>query len=466
MRMRKAVAGAALAGALLTGCGGADDPAPAGKGGRDGAGGKKTSAAPSAPSGPSVLLTVPPAYAADRGWEQSLSWMPAKYSSKPPVAVGPRSGTVAYVNTTEDGYVVQVRDASSGRIRFTGEPWEPPTPMAEAGKGSYEGDEVELPSVSTAFQDGREYVVLWAHGVLGGDALAKGKEVVRLLVYPMDASGSAVAPKRRVDVPVEVYEPNSEKGKGRDDLRVEDYGGGLQVHWNGTKAGAVAVDVESGTIDACADACAEGRGQVRTAKGWVVTSHGLDLVEMPGSWHIQDDAPPGGRPAMDEFSRDGQYVSAVGGHLLTRWQTETGGNFSTPLVAVHDAATGRLETSIVCEQPRGGSAVSSPNGRFVAAGTVAFDLQRRHGACLEAGESRKADVFVRSITDDGIAYGELAAGPGEDPGAAEVDLSAGDGTPRALPEGTRVPEWALRDTGVFLTPHPVNGLLISVLKHT
>ncbi len=461
MRMPKVVAGAALAGVLLTGCGGADDPAPTGKGGE---GGKKTSSAPPTPSGPSVLLTVPPAYSADKGWEQSLAWMPAKYSSKPPVAVGARSGTVAYVNTTEDGYVVQVRDASSGRIRFTSEPWEPPTSMAEAGNGTYDGDEAELPSVSTAFQDGREYAVLWAHGIEGGDALAKGKEVVRLLVFPMDASGSAVAPKRRIDIPVEVYGPNSEKGKGQDDLRVEDYGGGLQVHWNGLKKGAVAVDVASGTIDACADACAEGRGQVRTAKGWVVSNYVLDLAEMPGSWHIQDDAPPGGWSMMDKSSMDGQYVSTIGGHLLTRWHTEAGGNFSTPLVAVHDAATGKLEASIVCERPRGDDAVSSPNGRFIAAGTVAFDLQRRHGTCLDAGESRKADVLVRSITDDGTAYGELATGPGKDPGAVEIDLSAGDGAPRLLPDGTRVPEWALPGAGVFLTPNPVNGLLISVLK--
>ncbi|MGW3391333.1 hypothetical protein [Streptomyces cinereoruber] len=462
MRTRKAVAGAVLAGVVLTGCGGADDPAPAGKG--DG-GGKKTSAAPPAPSGPSVLLSVPPAYTADKGWEQSLSWMPAKYSSKPPVAVGPRSDTVAYVNTTEDGYVVQVRDASTGGIRFTGAPWEPPTSMAEAGKSFYEGDDAELPSVSTTFQDGREYVVLWAHGVLGGDALAKGKEIVRLLVYPMDASGSAVAPTRRIDVPVDVYGPNSEEGKGKDDLRVEDYGGGLQVHWNGTKDSAVAVDVTSGTIDVCADACTKGRGLVRTAKGWAVSGYGLDLVEMPGSWHVQDDAPPGARSTLDKFSRDGQYIATVGGHLFTRWHTEAGDTFSAPLVAVHDAATGKLETSIVCEQPKSDTGVSSPNGRFVAAGTVAFDLQRRHGACLEAGESRKADVFVRSITDEGIAYGEVAAGFGKDPGAAEVDLSAGDGTPRALPAGTRLPEWTLRDTGVFLTPKPLNGLLISVLKH-
>ncbi|CAM5584934.1 hypothetical protein SCALM49S_05202 [Streptomyces californicus] len=60
---------------------------------------------------------------------------------------------------------------------------------------------------------------------------------------------------------MEVYGPNSEKGKGQDDLRVEDYGGGLQVHWNGVKKGAVAVDVTSGTIDACADACAGGGGR-------------------------------------------------------------------------------------------------------------------------------------------------------------------------------------------------------------
>ena len=123
MRRPHAVVGAVLAGALLAGCGGGDDT-PAAKDGSKGSGAPAGSGSPS-PQGPSVLLTTPAAYAPDKGWQQSLAWMPEKYSSKPPVAVGTRTDTVAYVNTTDDGYAVQVRQASTGKVLFTSKPWEP-----------------------------------------------------------------------------------------------------------------------------------------------------------------------------------------------------------------------------------------------------------------------------------------------------------------------------------------------------
>ncbi|MFH8237185.1 hypothetical protein [Streptomyces sp. NPDC018321] len=439
-----------LAALVLAGCGGGGSP--------DATDANKGSASPSRgaspdPEGPSELLTVPSAYDAKRGWQHTLDWMPEDYEAQPLTAVGTRTDTVAYVDTTEDGYVVQVRDASTGAVRFTSRPWDPPAPTEADGLMS---GPVLLPSVATAVQDGREYVVLWAHGETGGDALNKGKQSVRLQVFPADASGSAVAPAREIDIPVEL------SAFGEDRLRVADFGTGLEVHWESenTDRNAVAVDVTSGTLDRCADACAEGIGRIGTDEGWVVSDRSQGAVSMPGVWDIRDAAPPGATYPDDTASNE--FVGVAGGHLLTRWQAESG-SVVQPLTALHDATTGKLETSVVCDRPDGEKAVASPDGRFVAAGTVAFDLQRRSGHCLDAGAERKASVYIWSIADGGTAYGTLDDTRTDNEQTAEVDLSTG--TPRLLPEGTLVPDLTLKTTGVFLTPSPTYGLLISVL-HT
>ncbi|MFJ3855375.1 hypothetical protein ACIPRL_04035 [Streptomyces sp. NPDC090085] len=459
--MRRNAAAAVLCCALLAGCSAGGDGPPAGA-----SGGAERSGTPSAaatPTAPTVLLSVPPAYAADRGWQQALSWMPAKYSSKPPVAVGARSDVVAYVTVTEDGYATQVRQASTGRTLFTGKPWQPPTPMSEAGKSGYDGDRVELPSVSTAYQDGRDYVVLWAHGMTGGDALTEGKEIVRLAVYAADASGDAVAPLREIDVPVRTYGPNT--GSHDDDLQVEDLGGGLQVRWNGppltgnNSHGAVAVDLASGTLEVCADACAKGIGRVRSGKGWIVTEFVPKGFGVSGAWSVLTAPPPGTAP--DRHSEDGIFQSAARGHVLSRWHGADGNALRYPTTAVHDAATGRLEASMPCELiPYG--VVTSANGRFIADGTAAFDLQRAHGTCLGAGTERKADIRLKAVNDEGIAYGDVSGA--QDGATAEVDLARGTGSPKLLPPGTVVPRWALKDTAVFLTSGPAGGLLVSTLK--
>jgi hypothetical protein len=439
MPKTKAAASALLAGLLLAGCG--EGSSPDAKNENTASADQSANPSPTR-EGPSVLLTVPSQYDPNKGWQHTLDWMPEDYSEQSLVAVSPRSDTVAYVDTTEDGYVVQVRDATTGKIRFTGESWEPPAPLERSGNP-------KLPSVTTTFQDGREYVVLWAHGVLGGDALNKGKEIVRLLVHPMDASGNAVSPAREIDVPVSSMEP----------VLLQDVGGGLQIHAGNT---AVAVDVTSGTFDRCGNACSDGIGRMRTDRGWVVTDYSQGTVSLPQSWDITDDAPPGAKYVQDSASGNGEYVAITDGHLFTRWKAESAGSALKPLTALHDATTGKLETSVVCDDPEGDKAVSSPDGRFVAAGTVAFDLQQHNGFCLDAGEERKANVYVWAIADGGTAYGTLSDTrlPRED--TAEIDLSTG--TPRLLPEGTLIPDLTLKNTGVFLTPSHTGGLLISVLR--
>ncbi|MEU7047390.1 hypothetical protein [Streptomyces eurythermus] len=444
MRRTRSVVSVALTALMLAGCGGGGSP--------DAKEGDKGSATPSAaspgPKGPSVLLTVPSGYDPKRGWQHTLDWMPEDYSAQPLVAVGTHSDTVAYVDTAEDGYVVQVRDASTGTVRFTSRPWDPPAPME--GNGLL-GHSVELPSVTTTVQDGREYVVLWAHGETGRDALNKGKQSVRLLVFPADASGGAVAPTREIDIPVDVL------ALGRKHLQVADWGTGLEVHWESknTEKKAVAVDVATGTLDRCAAACSQGIGRLRTDQGWIVSDYSQDSVSMPGGRDIRDAAPPGATYPRDEGSNS--FVGVTGGRLLTRWGAESG-----TLTAVHDSDSGKLVTSVACDDPRGTEAVASPDGRFLAVGTVAFDLQQRNGFCLEAGEEREANVYIWSIADGGTAFGTLDDTRYDKERTAEVDLSTG--TPRLLPEGTRVPDLTLKNTGVFLTPNSTGGLLISALR--
>jgi hypothetical protein len=307
--------------------------------------------------------------------------MPENYSAQPLIAVGARSDAVAYV-ATEDGYVVQVRNASTGTVRFTSRPWEPPAPLETDG---LLGPSLQLPSVATTVQDGRGYVVLWAHGEVGGDTLDKGKQSVRLLVFPADASGSAVAPSREIDIPVDV------QALGEDHLRVADFGTGLEVHWEtqNTDKKAVAVDVTNGTLDHCADACAKGVGRIRTDQGWVVSDYSHDSVSMPGAWDIHDAAPPGAEDPKD--TANGEFVAVNGGHLCTRWQAGSG-SVTHPLTALHSATTGKLETSVVCDRPDGSDAVASPDGRFVTAGSVGTSVPSSPDWPERAGSSAWSEL--------------------------------------------------------------------------
>ncbi|MFD3936681.1 hypothetical protein ACFWSF_17510 [Streptomyces sp. NPDC058611] len=461
------MAATVLAGALLAGCGeGADSPS------KEDKPSAPSASAPPPPQGPKVLLTVPSAYAADKGWQEELTWLPREYSSRPPVAVAARTGVVAYLTASEDGFRLKARRAATGEDVFTGTVWEPPKSMGELGKGDYADEHAELPGVATAYQDGREYVVLWAHGVAGQDALSTGKEVVRMAVYPADATGDSVTPLREIEVPVKTYGSNS--GNALNDLQVEDLGTGLQIRWHGPAVtgnnphGAVAVDLATGTIEACADACAKGAGQAKTGKGWLVSGF-TGGFQVSGVWSNLTAVPPGAS-AADWTGNDGEFLSTRGGNVLSRWRApKTGRGITFPVAAVHDTATGKLKASMACEwtsrRARPGTteplaAVISPNGRFIADGGLAFDLQRLHGTCLGATADRKG-VLVTSLTDAGIAYGRVSD---QDDAVVEIDLSKDAGAPKLLPTGTVAPTWALDNVGVFVTPGPTGGLLISVLK--
>lgn len=186
------VGGVALAAVLLAGCGGGDNGHENGKGG----GPDATNQAE-----PLAKLSVPSAYDAAKGWDEALNWVPESVGTLP-VSVVPSSGAVAMMYAASNGYTVKVRAADSGQVRWTSAPWNPPTQVDGAEGDPEYGEAAEIPDVTGIEQDGHGYVVAYAHGMRGKDDLHEGTEVVRLAVYPVDASGSSAKPLRQIDVPV------------------------------------------------------------------------------------------------------------------------------------------------------------------------------------------------------------------------------------------------------------------------
>ncbi|MFD0106223.1 hypothetical protein [Streptomyces sp. NPDC127164] len=132
---------------------------------------------------------------------------------------------------------------------------------------------------------------------------------------------------------------------------------------------------------------------------------------MPGVWDIRDAAPPGA-VYPDDTARN-EFVGVAGGRLLTRWQAESG-RVVQPLTALHDATTGKLDTSVVCDRPDGEKAVASPDDRFVAAGTVPSTSSS--AAATASTRARNADSrgqpFHRHSPDPPRGHPRSRADPG------------------------------------------------------
>lgn len=97
--------------------------------------------------------------------------------------------------------------------------------------------------------------------------------------------------------------------------------------------------------------------------------------------------------------------------------------------------------------------ITSPDGRYLAAGPVAFDLRQGKGVCLEGDGDRKT-IAVAAIRDDGTAYGAVlgkSAASGSEAVVAELDLTTSAGEPKVLGTGVRVPYLtSVNGSGLFL----------------
>lgn len=468
MRARTAVAGALVL-TVLTGCSGSASDS----------GSSKPGAGPADRSEPLLKLSVPAAYDAAKGWDEKLGWVPESVTTLPVTTV-PGTSTVAVMQAASNGYTVTARSGSSGKVAWRSAPWNPPTPVEGAQGDSSTGGAVEIPDVMGFEQDGQAYVVAYAHGMRGKDDLHEGVEVVRLALYPADAADSAVKPVKEIDVPV-----SASPGQ----IRVQASGGRLLVAWGESGAfprSSAAVDAATGKTTVYEDAnkllpqcekaaaCNSSRVMAATGDGPLVGMGGGGFG-IPRKW-FSDSIKPKQVNATTGIldSWNGTVYAAARGHVLAGWKTggRYGGNDSV-VWSVHDLATGTLTAQVVCDydvpdetsSSRDFPVITSPDGRYLAVGPLAFDLQTKRGICLQGDGNRKT-IVLASIRDDGTAYGAVrddSIGSDAEPVPAQLNLRTVTGDPKVLSVGTELPHLTTPDgSGLFITRNTGKDIVVSV----
>ncbi|MGW1671891.1 hypothetical protein [Streptomyces sp. NPDC002324] len=449
MHRTKAAVAVTLAGVLLAGCS-AD-----GDGGSDTGKGDKGSGT----TAPSLAeLTVPSAYDGAKGWDQEIDWVPENTESQMPVTTD--GATVAYILRSGDGYTVQARDSATGKVRWTSSPYQVPTVITDKPSYGYDEDNVEIPQVAVTRQNGRTYVAAWAHGQQEGDALATSQEIVQVDLYAMDSSGTSIAPLHRRSVPVTANKGTVRVHEGANKT-------GLVFTWEDNPSVlAASVDAATGKVtqyDAshripdCTLMCGDQSVVAVTSKG-PVAQGSLDGFGLMGGWSSRDIAPKGADPGLAD-SPKGHIAAVRNGVFLANWNADD--DPDTRLWSAHDLVTGRLLGSMTCGEGTTYTVtdgVASPDGRYVAHNSVAFDTKSGTGLCLQGDDTRRT-IGVRALTDDGIVYGETDAESGAKP---VIELKVSDGKPKVLPEGTQLPAAILKDAALFTLRENGAGVLVCV----
>ncbi|MDD9378550.1 hypothetical protein M8Z33_18180 [Streptomyces sp. ZAF1911] len=474
------MAGVVLSVALAAGCsgsGGSGATDTANGKGKTGAFGEQRDAAK-----PTVKLSVPPQYDGSKGWDETLGWVPESVESLPVSSV-PGSDRVALLYGTSEGYTVRTKSAD-GKDGWSSAPWKVPIPVNADEGGTSSDEAAEIPDLTGVELDGRRYVVAYAHGMSGKDALHEGTEVVRLAVFPADASGTGVKPLREVDVPV--------SGSPKQ-VRVSADGGRLLVAYGERgpyPRSAAVVDVTSGSVTPyedpnkllpqCAQAtlCQRSRVMAVSPDGPLVSmglGHGFGV---PSHWFSDTVRPDGVQPKEPVLENwNGRAYGVTNGRLLASWVNggKDGAAERPPTWSVHDVRTGALlarmecaykETPTILDQSPEHPTIASPSGRYLAAGPVAFDLERKQGICLEGDGNRKT-IKLASIRNDGTAYGVVDNGeaPASEAVVAQLDLNSASGEAKVLGAGVDIP--LLTDVGgagLFLARDDNKNLRVSLRR--
>ncbi|MGX1884685.1 hypothetical protein [Streptomyces sp. NPDC055287] len=397
---------------LLATCGG-------GSGGADGK--RKPSGAPqparkSAAAGPATRLAVPSAYSNARGWEVTgASGASVEYAV---AASAARVGFLERVSATR--FRLRTVDAASGKTRWAGDAWQPLS------------DPAYFPRLLSVAKDGREFFVTWSYGKVGEDALTSADMIVALDVYDV-RSGA----QQRVELPwADVPSVNGD-------------GPGILVSDGG--ADSAVVDPATGRVTrvsakdlrppkGCGDCRRQTQVRAVTEKGLLVSGRREFWVR--GGWHSRKTAPGGTEAAS------GVPTSVTDGRILAKWQKTRGseGAADYDVWAVHDAATGKVLAKAECRKPaiEPGTyprAAVAPEGRYVVAGSLGFDLETGAGHCYEDADGTKP-LSLTVVTDTGVAYGTTATRT-----PAEADLTAS--RPTALPAHVHVPAVEVGGTALF-----------------
>ncbi|MEV3990926.1 hypothetical protein AB0J57_18645 [Streptomyces sp. NPDC049837] len=407
------VAGAAVLAllVLLATCGTDDEPtAPS-----------ATRAARSAP--PVTRLTVPGAYDTSRGWEVT--------GLSPEYVIARATGVIAYlerVNGTR--YRLRTLDARTGRHGWAGRPWRPL------------GGPEAVPGLLAVAKEDRQFFVTWSYGRTGDDPLTTAGSFVSLDVYDA-ADGS----RRRVEVPWADVPIVTGSGPG---VLISDGRARSAVVAPDTGEVSVVPPQRLGHPKGCAECRRLTAVRGVTAKGLLVS--GARGFWVPGGWFSRDRAPAGADPAS------GVPASVTSGHVLARWRGKKGAARAAThdIWAVHEARTGRPLVKAECRRPaiepgEYPQAVVSPGGRYLIAGSLAFDLDARTGRCFEEADGSKP-LTLTTVTDGGVAYGASGARSAADAlagGGSPVAVDLATGVPEALAPSVRLPAAEVAGVGVF-----------------
>ena len=448
-----------LTGALvgvLSACGADGGGAGANDASRGGAGGKGAADVPL-----TSKITVPEAFDAGKGWEVRADWLP---EGQPfPYAASPKSGRIAYLDKTGQGYVLNVREAASGRLLATSKPWAAPKLTEEQSKEYTSA--LAVPRIALISGGDREYFAVWARGEQRKDELHDYKEALSAAFYPADASGKGVAPAGAGNVAA----PDSGFGShlgvfpGAGGLLVMSFSDSVLISPDGkvTDNGDAEVSIAGKKAKPEYTMTFPGRdGLVTTAKH---PGNGHGGFGVDGGWDSSKATPPGVEPTLEydsvvnakEQVPNGHLVGAAGDFLIAGW-----GKGREDVSSVHESATGKVRATAPCGTPDTDylavvpkvtdrnqvPPAVSPSGRYLVKGGNVFDLETGKGVCADAGEDAK-EITLASVGDDGTAYGIA----GEDAPRTPVSVSAATGAAKPLSEKTVTPDAMAKGAGVFVT---------------
>ncbi|MFD7440793.1 hypothetical protein [Streptomyces sp. NPDC059909] len=380
---------------LLATCGGG--------GGKEAEGGGKPKKPPAKSKGPATQLTVPPAYDTGKGWE-----LP---DTSPDFAIARETGLIAYLVREKDDFRLRTVDAATGKPGWSDEPR-----SALAGPQNF-------PRLFTVTKDERQFFVTWSFGKARHASPTPSGTFVSLDIY-----NALDGDRQRVEVPWPTAPTVSGTGPG---ILIGDGGARSAVVDPVTGGVTMIAPKELGHPKGCATCrqLTEVRGL--TAKGLLVS--GAREFWVRGGWFSRNVAPAGAERAY------GVPTSLTSGQVLVRWKKAPKAKRATThdLWAVHDAATGKALVTAECHKPaiepgEYPQAVVSPDGRYLIAGNLAFDLEERSGHCFEEEDGTRR-LTLTTVTDEGMAYGAMNTR-----GAAEA--LAGGGAPYEVDLATSLPE--------------------------
>ncbi|MEU2490979.1 hypothetical protein [Streptomyces sp. NPDC007883] len=469
MRIGKAATAVLLTGALM----GAMSACVSGGDGADGVpGGGAVGGGSDSTAGVALTskITAPDAFDSGKGWEVKADWLP---EGQPfPFAVSAKSGAVAYLDKTKQGYVLSVREAASGKLLSTGKPWQAPK-LTEEQSADY-ASVLAVPRISLITGGGREFFAVWARGEKRNDELHDFQQVISAAFYPADASGKDLAPAGSGDVepPDGEFDDQVSVFPGAGGLLVRSYSDNFLISPDGkvTDNGDAKVRIGGQSVDGDYHMAFPGRDGLVTNNKHEATGEGGFGVD--GGWDSSKAIPPGVEAVIEfepvansvEKIPNGHIVGAAGDLLIAGWvkgkRESSRVMASGGISAVHDLATGKVRATVPCETLNSSYAAGipkvtyredvpaavSPNGRYLVKGGNVFDLQTGKGTCADKGEDVKK-ITLSSVGDDGTAYGIA----GEDAPRIPVSVLAATGTATPLSERTTTPTAMAKGAGVFIT---------------